>query len=187
MFSVFKRKAKPRLYSKCNELVLHHFEECMNGNLDYLKINPSDKVKQSDIENAWLSIVDEFLILSKNKITLNIIKKKNKVLLLESRLRVLEVLNFCVDREINVEDKLIEYKTSKEKINIHIAMAKNDIARLTSRDYQEEENNISFDFSTSIAVLSKNGFQINRFTTVVSEWCAFLNLLEKQKEADKLN
>ena len=185
MFQLFKKKAKTKLYTRCNELVIHNFNEAMNGNLEYLKIDKTDNVSNSELETVWLSILDEFLVLSRNNLALKKIKDKITILKLQAKLRVLEILKFCVDRNIKVDETLNQYKTSKEKIQVHLGMLKNDISRLTPKETDSDNSNNSNDFEKSIAILIKNGCAVDRHKMVVSTWCELLNLLQEQAKLQK--
>ena len=109
-------------------------------------------------------------------------RKKSELIFLEKKLHVFEILKFCTDRNINVEVQLKEYRTSKEKISIHIGMLKNDISRISKSLPQEEIKKDSTEFDRTIAVLSQAGFKIDRFTTVVSEWVQMLDIFQQQNK-----
>lgn len=143
-------------------------------------------VSDEDLQLAWLDILDEYLTISNNAIAINLLKKRAKIILLEKRLHVLEVMKFCADRNIEIEKELKEYRIKKDKIHVNIGMIKNDISRLSnSMPSESEQQSSNTDFDRSIAMLNKNGYNINRFTTVVSEWVQALNILEQQHKANK--
>ncbi len=186
MFSIFKKKKEPKkveLYDRCNTLPIHNFNEvATTGNFDYLKVNKEDNVSDEQLQLAWLSILDEYFTISKNNMALIQFRKKTELIFLEKKLQVLEILKFCINRNINVTDQLKEYKTSKEKISIHIGMIKNDISRISKSLPQEEIKKDNSEFDRSIAVLSQAGFKIDRFTTVVSEWVQMLDIFQQQNK-----
>jgi hypothetical protein len=177
-----KSKRKPQLYRKCNELPIHNFNEVSSNNdFTFLKKNNGDVVNDEDLQLAWLDILDEYLTISNNAFAIALLKKKAKIILLEKKLHVLEVIKFCVDRCIDIDSELLQYRIKKDKVAANIGMVKNDINRLSSSIPDEaEQKKRNTDFDRSIAMLNKNGFNINRFTTVVSEWVEALNILEKQ-------
>lgn len=181
MFKIFKSKREPQLYKKCNELPIHNFNEAANGDYSFLKKNSGDVVSDEDLQVAWLDILDEYLTVSNNTYAVTLLKKKAKAILLEKKLYVLQTMKFCADRNIDIDEYLKEYNIKKEKLAVNIGMIKNDLNRLvnTMPESAEKQSN-STDFDRSIAVLNKNGFNINRFTTVVSEWVQALNILEQQ-------
>lgn len=183
MLNFFKKEKKVKLYTKCSEFPVHNFFEAMNGNLAYLKKNIDDVVSDEELENTWINILDEFIILSKNVVTQNMIRKKINFLILIQKLSVYEALKVCIDNRVDVEAELKEYKVKKDRINTKIALIKNDIAKLKPKE--NESNNSTNDFDTSIAMILKNGYQINRFQTTVSEYCAILNSIEQQAKALK--
>jgi len=187
MLKIFKSKAKPQLYRACRELPVHNFNEvASNNDFSFLKKNPNDVVSDEDLQLAWLDILDEYLTISKNALVLNAMSKKAKVILLEKKLHVLEVMKFCAERGIDIDEELKEYRLKKDKIQINIGLIKNDINRLSnSMPNETERKNSNTDFDRSIAMLNKNGFNINRFTTVVSEWVQALNILEQQQIANQ--
>ena len=185
----FKKKSSSiaNLYRRCNVLPIHNFNEIStNNDFDYLKVNRNDVVSQIELEETWLLIMDEFYRISKNINALSLIKKQCNLMLLQKKLVVFEVLKICIDKNIDVSNECLKYRIDKTKINIHIGMLKNDISRITSTFPKEINNNNSeSQFDDTIAIIIKNGFQINRFTTVVSEWCSILNIIEKQNKANK--
>jgi hypothetical protein len=77
------------------------------------------------------------------------------------------------------------YRVTKENLLANIGIIKNDLTRITKAIPSEEAHKDETEFDRTIAVILKNGFQINRNTTVVSEWCAILSLIEKQQKANK--
>lgn len=181
-----KKIDEPKLFRKCNQLPIHNFNEAMNGDLNYLKVDPDDVVDELILQQAWLDIMDEFLPMSKNALAMRIIGRKSQILLLQQRLRVLSIINYCYTQGYDVDEKAKEYKTSKEKIMVHIGLVKNDIARITTGIPTESDDaktgNNNADFERSIAIAMKFGYQIDRFKTVVSTWCAIMNQIDKQNK-----
>jgi len=186
----FQKKQKARknnYYSKCNELPIHNFNEvASNNDFSYLIKNKDEEVSDEVLQLAWLDILDEYLTISKNNIALNALKKKAKITLLQKRLDTLEIMKYCADRGIDIDAELAQYRIKKDKIQVNIGMVKNDIARLSSSVPSESEKKGSNNtFDRSIAMLNKNGFNINRFTTVVTEWVQALDILEQQHIANQ--
>jgi len=182
---LFKRKKAvvANLYRKCNVLPIHNFNEiATNNDLNYLKVNKNDFVSQIELEETWLTILDEFYRISKNVKILNVLKKKTELILLEKKLDVFEALQICLSKNIDVENEMKLYKTNKNIINIHIGMIKNDISRITKSIPVEEIRNDTNEFEKTLAVILKSGFQFNRFTNVVSEWVSILNLIQEQNK-----
>lgn len=185
-----KKRNKSNVYRNCNELPIHNFNEVDSfSRFEFLKKNQDDNVSEEVLQLAWLNILDELLTISNNKIAINIIKKKTDVLLLHRKMKVLEALKICIDLNIDVDQQLKEYKTTKEKISIHIGMLKNDINRITpaeeSVDEVRDENANNLNFENSIVRLIEKGYQIDRFKTVVSTWITALNRLEKLEKPTK--
>lgn len=186
----FQKKQKARknnYYSKCNELPIHNFNEvASNNDFSYLIKNKDEAVSDDVLQLAWLDILDEYLTISKNAIALNALKKKAKIMLLEDKLRLLEVMKYCDDRGINIDAELAQCRIKKDKIQVNIGMIKNDINRLISSIPNEEEKKGSNDnFENSIALLLEKGYNVNRHKMVVTEWVAALGRIEKQYEANK--
>jgi hypothetical protein len=175
------------LFNKCNELPIHNFNEIANNNdFSYLKRDCNSVVSDDLIQSTWLNILDEFLSISNNTYAVNMLKKRSKILLLERRLKVLEALNYCISKGIDVSIEMKEYRMTNNRLNSNISLIKNDISRLTNTIPTEEKtNNNSSDFERTIAIIIKNGYQIDRFKTVVSEFCSILNLIEQQHKAQK--
>lgn len=179
-----RAKKKAELYRKCNELPIHNFNEvASNNDFSFLKKNKQDIVSDKDLQLAWLDILDEYLKISKNVYADNILNKKSKIILLQKKLEVLQVMKYCVDREIDIDSYLKEYRIKKEKIGINIGMVQNDINRISNSIPKEETaKDSNMDFEASIALLMEKGYRIDRYTTVVTEWTAALNRIEKQHQ-----
>lgn len=181
------QKKKDNVYCKCNELVIHNFNEvASNNDFSYLKKNKNEVVSDEALQLAWLDILDEYLTISNNAIAVSSLQKKAKVIKLEKKMHVFQMMKFCIDRNIDISEYLKEYNVKADKVQVNIGMIKNDISRLNNGIPSEtERSNSNTDFDRSIAMLNKNGFNINRFTTVVSEWVQALNILEKQYKANQ--
>lgn len=184
MFPFFKKKPvkKAELYTRCNQLPVHNFNEAAtNNDLNYLKVNKNDIVSDIELEKAWLEILDEYFTISKNTQGFSILKKKTNLIFLENKLHVFEALQICLSKNINVDAELKMYRTDKNIIKIHIGMIKNDINRISKTLPSEENAKDETEFDRSLAVLSQAGFKIDRFTTVVSEWVQMLKVFELQQ------
>lgn len=172
------------LYTKCNELPIHNFNEiATNNDFNYLKVNKSCVVSDEEIEVAWLGILDEYFRLSKNTLALIQLKKKTQLLFLHKKLQVLQAIRICLDKGLNVDSEMKEYRTDKTKIAPHIGLIMNDINRIEKSFPKETGIDSESQFDDTLAGILKSGFHINRFTTTVSEWCSILNLIEKQNKA----
>ena len=183
---LFKRKSEiPNLYLKCNELPIHNFNEISNGNFDYLKKDMQQKVSSEILQETWLEILSEYLTISKNHSVLNSINRKSEILELESRLNVFLALKKCIQYEIDVAEHLKKRKATKENIDIHINLLTDQINNLVALLPDTAETKTNDNFEQSIATLIRNGCQINRFKTVVTEWVALLNQLEQQAKLNK--
>lgn len=189
MLKLFRRKSKPaQLYFKCNELPIHNFNEVSeNDDFTYLQKNRDDVVSQHLLDAAWLGILDEFIRISKNVVAVSTLKKKRELLLLNKRLQVLVAIQINVDHGNDVTDICKQYKLNEEKIHVHVGMVKNDIARISKTlpdpEDEDQKKTGNTEFDQSIAACLKAGYQINRFSTVVTEWCAILNTIKQQKPA----
>ncbi len=175
------------LFTKCNELPIHHFNEIANNNdFSYLKRDRNTIVSEEKIQSTWLNILDEFLTISNNTFAFNMLKKRSKIILLDRKLKVFEALQYCISKGIDVGKELKEYRMTKERLASNIGLIKNDISRLSnSIPTEEKNNNGNSEFERTIAIIIKNGYQIDRFKTVVSEFCSILNLIEQQHKAQK--
>jgi hypothetical protein len=184
MFTFFNKKPvqKAILYTKCNELPCHNFNEvATNNDFNYLKVNKNDVATDIELETAWLGILDEYFRISKNTQGLNILKKKTSLLFLENKLQVFEAMQICLSKNINIDLEMKMYRTDKNILKIHIGMIKNDINRILKTLPVEENTKDENEFDRSLAVLSQAGFKIDRFTTVVSEWVQMLKVFELQQ------
>ena len=181
-----KNKLVAKLYDKCNLLPIHNFNEISNNNnFEYLKINQNDVVSEIELQECWLGILDEFYKLSKNTSAKNQFQMQIDLMLLQRKLNVFETIYQCLENDIDVLKECKIYKIIPEQIRQHIGVVKNRIGLIYEN--MPKSNNAKFEnqFEKTIAIILKNGFQINRHTTVVSEWCAILNLIEEQNKANK--
>ena len=130
------------LFNKCNELPIHNFNEIANNNdFSYLKRDRNSVVSDELIQSTWLNILDEFLSISNNTYAVNMLKKRSKILLLERRLKVLEALNYCISKGIDVSIEMKEYRMTNNRLNSNISLIKNDISRSTNTIPTEEKTN----------------------------------------------
>lgn len=177
------QKDKPKLYTRCNELPIHNFNEvATNDDFNFLKKNPDDKVSIDDLQLAWLGILDEFIRISKNAFAIATIQKKSTIILLEKKLHVFEAIKLNIKYGNDVTDVCKEYRVKRDKIDAYIGMVKNDIARIQKGIKTEDGVKSETDFDRSIMICNKYGYTINRFTTMVSEWVQALNLIEKEQQ-----
>lgn len=184
----FRRKkatAGPKLYVTCNTLPIHNFNECIaNDDFNYLKRNLNDDVSRSLLESTWLDIMDEYFTLTNNRKALYQLKNKIAIMILEKKVSVLELLQYCVVKEINVDEELKSYRMTKENLSQHLGLAKNDLLKKIAALPEEMKTNNN-EFDKTIAVLLSRGFSVNRFRTVVSEWVAMLEIVELQNKANQ--
>jgi hypothetical protein len=167
-------------------LPIHNFNEvATNGDLNYLKINREDHVKESELQIVWLNILDEYFALSKNVKAISALKKKYSIILMNYKLEVLNALKICLDKGINIDKELSLCKTDKVRLSAHIGMLKNDISRISNSLPIEDNRQENSDFDRTLAVIMKYGYKINRFKTTVSELIAIKQLIEEQNKAEK--
>jgi len=183
MFKLFKKR-QPKLYNRCNIMPIHCFNEVSNGDLNYMKINREDKVSDADLEKAWLTIIDEYFILSKEVQGIENLKKKTALTLLQNKIWVYEAIQLCLNKGLNVDNTMKLYGVNAVDLPQYMALIKYDIDDLNSI-LQKTDVKGDNEFDRMFAIVLKNGFQINRFTTTVSEWIAILNLLEEQSKQQK--
>ena len=163
---------------------IHSFNEVSNGDLNYMKIDRNDNVPIAELENAWLSIIDEYFVLSKNIQGIENIKKKSVLNLLEKKMQVYEVIKFCLEKNENVDEAMKQYGINAIDLPQYMALIKYDIDDLNSI-LQKTDTQGDNEFDRTFAIVLKSGFQINRFTTTVSEWIAILNIIEEQNKLSK--
>ena len=161
---------------------IHNFNECSsNGDLSYLKKNREDRVSDIDLQLCWLDILDEYFTLSDDKLAISMLRKQVKIIQLHSKLEVLTAFKICIEKGVKVDQQLKDYKLSKEFLNIQHSIVKNDLNRLiNSLPTPTEAKNNSLEFDTTIAIINKNGYRIDRFTTVVSEFISIKKLIQQE-------
>lgn len=184
----FRRKkatAGPKLYVTCNTLPIHNFNEIINNqNLNFLKMNMDDQIPDSILEATWLNLMDEYFTLTNNPRATHQLKLKISLMLLEKKINVLEILNHCIVKKIDVDEELKSYQLTKENISQHLGLLKNDLLKKIAA-IPEEISTSKNEFDRTIAVLLSRGFSVNRFRTVVSEWVAMLEIVELQNKANQ--
>ncbi|MEC4050599.1 hypothetical protein OX284_014260 [Flavobacterium sp. SUN046] len=181
-------KSKPSdLYRKCNELPIHNFNEVQNNeDFSYLKKNRNEEVSYEELSECWMEILCEYFTLSNDPQSLNNLKKKMQLLKLERRIDVFLVLIDCIEKGIDVEAEMKQYKTNKQNIKKQYGLLVNDLNKILEmmpkNDSQEQSK---VDFDDSIAYIIENGYQINRHTTVVSEYVAILKRIKTKNKKQK--
>jgi hypothetical protein len=168
---------------------LHNFDQVLTYNrFEYLKVERKSVATEPELQAAWLSIISEFIILSKNVRAMGNIKKRSNLVLLERRLTVLVAIEINIKCGNDVSKECAERRIKSENIRQHIGLLKNEISRMQaslpkpSDDMaQEAKPVIESDIDKSIAYAAKHGYKINRFETVVSEWCQIMNMIESSK------
>ena len=181
-------KSKPSdLYRKCNELPIHNFNEVQNnGDFSYLKKNRNEEVSNEELGACWMEILCEYFTLNNDPQSLNNLKKKIQLLKLERRIDVFLVLIDCIDKGIDVEAEMKQYKTNKQNIKKRYGLLVNDLNKIIemmpNNDNQEQSK---VDFDDSIAYIIENGYQVNRHTTVVSEYIAILKRIKAKNKKQK--
>ncbi|WP_027381873.1 hypothetical protein [Epilithonimonas caeni] len=186
----FFRKTKVfDLYDKCNILPIHNFNEAMSGDLSFLKKDPNSKVPDFILQNLWIEILDEFLKISDNKISMMMLGKKIKTVYLLSQMDVFTAIKVSINAGVDVEPYLKKYRVKKENIDLKISLLKNEINRIFFSENKKENNDGQghSNFEMSLAMIRKEGYSVDRFKMVVTEWCAILNQIEKQHKIQQKN
>lgn len=183
MWNPFKKR-KPELYNKCNILPIHNFNEVSNGDLSYMKIDRNDNVPIAELENAWLSIIDEYFVLSKNIQGIENLKRKSVLIRLEKKMQVYEAVKICLNRNVNVDEIMTQYGINAVDLPQYMALIKYDIDDLNSM-LKKTDTKGENEFDKMFAIALKSGFQINRFTTTVSEWIQIIKIIEEQNKQNK--
>ncbi len=183
-FFNFRKKRKVErydLYDKCNILPIHNFNEVMNGDLSFLQKDRNVKVPEDVLQEVWINVLDEYLKISKSAITISMLGKKVKSVYLISQLDVFTALQKCIDYGTDVSELLKKYKVKPETLNQKISLVKNEINLLFSKEQNREETSSeNSNFEMSLVMIRKEGYTVDRFKMVVTEWCAILNQIEKQ-------
>lgn len=185
--SLFKKRVFD-LYDKCNVLPIHNFNEAMNGDLSFLKKNPNSIVPDFILQNIWVDILDEYLKISDNKISLMMLGKKIKTVYLISQLDVMSAIKIAIEAGVDVDPYLKKYRVKRENINLKISLLKNEINKIFAENKKEkDESQGHANFEMSLAMIRKEGYSVDRFKMVVTEWCAILNQIEKQHKQQQKN
>lgn len=173
-----------RLYTNCSELVLHNFDQVLTYNrFEYLKVDRSLPVTDAELQAAWFEIMSEFIPLSKNVSAMSTIKKRSNLLVMAKLLQVYEAVKINIQCDNDVTDVCRRYRLKPSAIDQHIGLLKNDILKTQNKlpkptDGEPKPDLIVSDIDKSIAVAAKHGYKINRFETVVSEWCQIMDMIE---------
>lgn len=175
------------LYNKCNILPIHNFNEASNGDLSFLQVNKNEEIPEYILQETWIEIMDEYLKISNSALTLSILGEKLKSVYLISQLKVYQSLKNCFENEIDVTELLKKYRIKPENINQKIALVKNDFNQLFTKEKEGKNESDNSNFEMSLAMIRKEGYSIDRFKMVVTEWCAILNQIEKQQRIAQKN
>lgn len=180
------------LYSSCRELPLHIFNEILViDDLALLAKEKSEVVYSNDVLiKQWELILDEYSELSKNQESQKVYRDKAEILFLEQRLNALRII-FVLGQVSKTEKQNDEYLALRKKHRVKDIKkdmsATENILRLKIEDFKRmnanESNPNSFEYNLA-NVSNILGFQINRFTTTVSEWLSLLKVADEKVKAE---
>lgn len=168
------------LFQNCRELPIHNFNECVMGNLYYLIKNGEHY--DDEIEAKWVDILDEYSELTASG---NLIAKKIQMVAINLEIEKMRLL-MAIDSPTKQQKEIIKRYLNKYRskdIPKLITSLSNKLKRLIKE--MPEEHKDSYSLDKSIAMMKANGFQIDRFTTPVSEYLEMINVLKERAKKRK--
>lgn len=183
------------LYASCRELPLHVFNEILViEDLGLLvKEQPPEGQAYSveQLTEQWQKILDEYSELSKDQASKKVYRDKAEILFLEQKLNALRII-FVLGQLPKDEKQTQEYLDLRKKFKVKDIKkdmtSTENLLRLKIEDFKRmnanESNPNSFEYNLA-KVGEILGFQINRFTTTVSEWINLLKVADEKVRAEQ--
>lgn len=183
------------LYASCRELPLHVFNEILViEDLGLLvKEQPLEGQAYSveQLTEQWQKILDEYSELSKDQASKKVYRDKAEILFLEQKLNALRII-FVLGQLPKDEKQTQEYLDLRKKFKVKDIKkdmtSTENLLRLKIEDFKRmnanESNPNSFEYNLA-KVGEILGFQINRFTTTVSEWINLLKVADEKVRAEQ--
>lgn len=183
------------LYQSCRELPLHIFNEILViEDLGLLvKEQPPEGQAYSveQLTEQWQKILDEYSELSKDQASKKVYRDKAEILFLEQKLNALRII-FVLGQLPKDEKQTQKYLDLRKKFKVKDIKkdmtSTENLLRLKIEDFKRmnanESNPNSFEYNLA-KVGEILGFQINRFTTTVSEWINLLKVADEKVRAEQ--
>lgn len=183
------------LYASCRELPLHVFNEILViEDLGLLVKEQPPKGQAYSVEQLteqWQKILDEYSELSKDQASKKVYRDKAEILFLEQKLNALRII-FVLGQLPKDEKQTQEYLDLRKKFKVKDIKkdmtSTENLLRLKIEDFKRmnanESNPNSFEYNLA-KVGEILGFQINRFTTTVSEWINLLKVADEKVRAEQ--
>lgn len=183
------------LYASCRELPLHIFNEILvieDLGLLVKKQPPEGQAYSVEqLTEQWQKILDEYSELSKDQASKKVYRDKAEILFLEQKLNALRII-FVLGQLPKDEKQTQEYLDLRKKFKVKDIKkdmtSTENLLRLKIEDFKRmnanESNPNSFEYNLA-KVGEILGFQINRFTTTVSEWINLLKVADEKVRAEQ--
>lgn len=185
-----------KFYTNCRELPIHNFIELSRSNdlkfLFYDYKNVSDESINSDVQNAYIDIIDELNTLFKGSSNVKMIKE-SKLRALSLRFMNISLLEMILkvsgktDEVIELSKKM---KINLDNISTYKKAVNNELRKLEKQleiiDEEKTDNELD-NWEKSLILVKENGFNFDRYNTPVIEFIYAINRLEeKSKQLESL-
>ena len=180
-----------KFYTNCRELPIHNFIEISRtGDLKFLFYdykNAGDESINSDVQNAYIDIIDELNTLFKGS--------RNEKLTKEAKLQAISIkfMNLSIlEMVVTVSGKTDEALELAKKMRVNIdnistykKAVNNELRKLEKQlqsNNEEKPENETDNWEKSLILVKENGFNFDRYTTPIIEFIYALNRLEEKAE-----
>ncbi len=177
---------KSNIYQSARELPIHYYNEVIiTQDFTHLVIDVDREYDEGYLALAWLNINNEFLEIIEDKESIISFKKKAEIMYLYLKLEVLLTISEFPTNYLQKEEVKKLLKSYKVRnLKTAIAVTQNKIAFI-SKELERGVSNEKWDFEGTLAMLNEAGYNINRKSTMLSEFGAILKRIKKRNVSTK--
>lgn len=178
-----------KFYSNCRELPIHNFIEISRtGDLKFLFCdykNVTDESITSDVQNAYLEIIDELNSFFKGSGNGKMIKEaKLRALSLRfMNISILEMIIMVSGKNEEVIELSKKMKINPDNISTYKKAVNNELRKLEKQleiiDEEKPDNELD-NWEKSLILVKENGFNFDRYNTPLIEFIYAINRLEEK-------
>ena len=179
------------MIKKCKDLILKNFIEISEDvEKTYLLIEKGDQdIKEEDLQEAWLSILDEYNVLVKTKNYSLSLRKRAEIEILKQTIMLYKVLvelllfnsyectlkveSICEKLKVKPSEDILIRKIKGLELKLKLKVK--DLPKGVSASFEELKEGVE----------RFRGFYIDAEKVVVSEWASYLVAMQKQSEKNK--
>ena len=180
-----------KFYTNCRELPIHNFIEISRtGDLKFLFCdykNAVDESINSDVQNAYIDIIDELNSFFKGSSNVKMIKEsKLRALSLKlMNISLLEMIMMVSGKNEKVIELSKKMKINPDNISTYKKAVNNELRKLEKQielNNEEKPENETDNWEKSLILVKENGFNFDRYNTPVIEFIYAINRLEEKAE-----